>query len=445
MTRRLLATYVGITAIVVVALGVPLGIAYQHDVQHDRTLQVQAGAAALATLVDDSAERSITVTAPVLAAKYAQQLQARMIVLDARTGVLADTGGGSVSPFMPAVRGARPGQITTGRAAGQLYVIASTIGGGHVMAIYQEVGVNSAVRHYWLLIGLFAGAALIVAAGIGLLLARSVTRPLRMLERATLTAGEGHPAAPVPETGPPEVRSLARSFNEATRRLNRLLDAQAAWVSDASHELRTPLSAIRLRLENARSGPNSDEDIAAALADLDRLTRLTDDLLALSRLDATSGSPAPADIEQVITDRIALWSPLAAEQSVTLIPNIDGHPIAASRGGTVEQALDNLLANAFEASPSSSSIMISARQEGDWVAIHVIDQGPGMTPQERERAFDRFWRGTTARRGEGSGLGLAIVRSLVERDRGTVELRAATSGGIDAEVRLPRAAQIQTA
>ena len=444
MTRRLLATYVGLTAIVIVALGVPLGIAYQHDVQHDRTLQVQAGTAALATLVDDSAERSITVTAPVLAAKYAQQLRARIIVLDPRTGVLADTGGGSVSPFLPAVRDAQPGQITTGSAAGRLYVIASTIGGGHVLAIYQEVGANSAVRHYWLLIGLFAGGALIVAAGIGLLLARSVTRPLRTLERATLTAGEGHPAA-VPETGPPEVRSLARSFNEATRRLNRLLDAQAEWVSDASHELRTPLAAMRLRLENARSGPTSDEDIAAALADLDRLTRITDDLLALSRLDATSGSPSPVDIEQVIADRIALWSPLAAEQSVTLIPDIDGHPFVTSRGGTVEQALDNLLANAFEASPAHSSITISARPEGDSVAIHVIDEGPGMTPQDRARAFDRFWRGTTARPGEGSGLGLAIVRSLVERDRGTVELRAAASGGIDAEVRLPRTAHVSTA
>ncbi len=444
MTQRLLATYVGLTAIVIVALGVPLGIAYQHDVQHDRTLQVQAGTAALATLVDDSAERSITVTAPVLAAKYAQQLRARIIVLGPRTGVLADTGRGSVSPFMPAVRDARPGQITTGSAAGRLYVIASTIGGGHVLAIYQEVGANSAVRHYWLLIGLFAGGALIVAAGIGLLLARSVTRPLRTLERATLTAGEGHPA-PVPETGPPEVRSLARSFNEAARRLNRLLDAQAEWVSDASHELRTPLAAMRLRLENARSGPASNEDIAAALADLDRLTRLTDDLLALSRVDATSDSPAPVDLEQVIADRIALWSPLAAEQSVALIPHIDGHPFAASRGGTVEQALDNLLANAFEAAPANSSITISAGPEGDCVALHVIDEGPGMTPQERARAFDRFWRGTTARPGEGSGLGLAIVRSLVERDRGTVELRAAASGGIDAVVRLPLTAHISTA
>jgi signal transduction histidine kinase len=444
MTRRLLATYVGLTMIVVVALGVPLGIAYQHDVQHDRTLQVQAGTAALATLVDDSAERSITVTAPVLAAKYGQQLQARIIVLDLRTGVLADSGGGSISPFMPAVRDAPPGQITAGSAGGRLYVIASTIGGGHVLAIYQEVGVNSAVRHYWLLIGLFAAGALIVAAGIGLLLARSVTRPLRTLERATLTAGEGHPA-PVPERGPPEVRSLARSFNEATRRLNRLLDAQAEWVSDASHELRTPLAAMRLRLENARSGPKSDEDIAAALADLDRLTRLTDDLLALSRLDATSGSPAPVDIEQVVGDRIALWSPLAAEQRVSLISDIDGHPFVASRGGTVEQALDNLLANAFEVSPASSTITISARPEGDWVALHVIDEGPGMTPQERARAFDRFWRGTTAQPGEGSGLGLAIVRSLVERDRGTVELRAAASGGIDAVVRLPLTAHVSTA
>ncbi len=438
MTRRLLATYIGITAIVIAALGVPLALAYQHDVQHDRTLEVQAGTAALATLVDDAAEGSVSVTAPVLAAKYAQQLQARMIVLDPEAGVLADSGGGPISQFMPAVRNAKPGQITTGSVAGRLYVIAHTVGGGHVLAIYPEVGIDGAVRHYWLLIGLFAGGALVVATAVGLLLARSVSRPLRTLERATVAAGEGHLSA-VPETGPPEVRSLARSFNEATRRLNRLLDAQATWVSDASHELRTPLAAMRLRLENAHSGPTSDDDIAAALADVDRLTRLTDDLLALSRLDSATSAPITVDVEQVVADRIALWMPLAAEESITLRSEVEGRPFAATREGTVEQALDNLLANAFEVSPAHSSITISAAIDGDRIELHVIDEGRGLTMDERARAFDRFWRGSAARPGEGSGLGLAIVRSLVERDNGTVELQPATGGGIDAVIRLPPA------
>lgn len=443
MTRRLLATYVGLTAIVILALGIPLAIAYQHDAQHDRTLQVQAGTAALATLVDDSAEHSVSLTAPVLAGKYAQQLQAHVIILSPRHTILASAGGGRVAPYASIPQHARAGQITTGSLGGRLYVIASTAGGGHVLAIYSEVGVNGAVRHYWLLIGLFSGAALLVATGVGLMLARGLTRPLRQLERATVAVGEGQPA-PVAESGPPEVRSLARSFNEATRRLNHLLDAQAAWVSDASHELRTPLSAMRLRLENAQARRAPDEDIDAALADVDRLTGLTDDLLALSRVDGSHDTPVTIDLERVVADRVALWSPLAEEQGVALITHIQGHPVVNASAGTLEQALDNLLANAFEVSPASSHITISAYPEGETVLLHVIDDGPGLSEEERARAFDRFWRGSTARSGAGSGLGLAIVRALVERDHGTVTLKPSSTGGIDAAVRLPRVTAMST-
>jgi signal transduction histidine kinase len=437
MTRRLVASYLGLTAVVILALGVPLAIAYQHDVQHDRTLQIQAGVGALATLVDDSREGSISLTAPVLADHYGVQLRARMIVLDARGRILADSGvGGSRLQFMPPVRRAAAGQITSGGLGGRLYTIASTVGGGHVLAIYAPVGVNGTVRHYWLLIGLFAVGALVVATLIGLVLARSLSRPLRRLQRAVVGTGENRRQT-VPVAGPSEVRTLAEGFNAANTELNRLLDAQAAWVSDASHELRTPLAALRLRLENAQAAPTRDDDIAAALIDVDRLTHLTDELLALSRVDAAAGTPSPIDVEAVINDRLALWAPLAAEQQVQLVAHVERHPIAASSSGALEQELDNLLANAFDAAPAHSSITVSATASGDVIELHVTDEGAGLTPEERVRAFDRFWRGGAARPGEGSGLGLAIVRRLVERDRGTVELQPAASGGVDAVIRLP--------
>ena len=100
--------------------------------------------------------------------------------------------------------------------------------------------------------------------------------------------------------------------------------------------------------------------------------------------------------------------------------------------------LDNLLANALEASPPRSWITVSATQAGDWVELHVVDEGPGMSEEERARAFDRLWQG---RSGKGtSGLGLAIVQRLVTSDGGRVELLPAPDGGIDAVVRLPVAA-----
>jgi signal transduction histidine kinase len=96
--------------------------------------------------------------------------------------------------------------------------------------------------------------------------------------------------------------------------------------------------------------------------------------------------------------------------------------------------LDNLLSNALDVSPPGARIRLGARRDAEWVELHVVDEGPGLTAEERERAFDRFWRG--GRGSDGSGLGLAIVKRLVESDDGRVELRPADPHGIDAVVRL---------
>jgi signal transduction histidine kinase len=442
MTRRLLASYVGLTAIVLLALGVPLAITYQHDAQHDRTLQMQAGAAALATLVDDTTEGTVAVAAPALARQSATQLRARMVIIDEAGRVLADAGGrGPLSPFLPNLQQARSGHVATGEAGGQLYAIALTSGGGHVLAVYPSVGVNATVRRYWLMIGLFAAVALVVACLIGLVLARSVARPLKTLERAAVQAGEGHLEGGVPESGPPELRSLAHSFNVASGKLNALLESQAAWVSDAAHQLRTPLAALRLRLENLQSqAPDADgDDLEAALYEVDRLTVLTDNLLTLSKLETEPGSPGSVDVGSLTSERVEMWSALAEEQHVAVRAEVGDRVVARSRPGALEQVLDNLLANALDATPAGCAIAVTADRADGWVELHVVDQGPGLTPEEREHAFDRFWSGRRASGHEGSGLGLAIVRRLVEADQGTVSLEPARSGGCDAVVRLPAA------
>ena len=106
--------------------------------------------------------------------------------------------------------------------------------------------------------------------------------------------------------------------------------------------------------------------------------------------------------------------------------------------GALEQVLDNLLANALASRrPAARQIELAIRQAGGWVELHVIDQGPGMTAEQRQRAFDRFWR--AARPASGTGLGLAIVRRLVTADGGTIELREAAHGGLDVAITLPAA------
>jgi len=112
--------------------------------------------------------------------------------------------------------------------------------------------------------------------------------------------------------------------------------------------------------------------------------------------------------------------------------------VALATPGRLEQVLDNLLANALDVSPPGTAITVSAVVEDGWVELDVADEGPGMSADERDRAFDRFWR-ATGREGEGSGLGLAIVWRLAAADGGSVELRETRSGGLDAVVRLPRA------
>jgi signal transduction histidine kinase len=225
---------------------------------------------------------------------------------------------------------------------------------------------------------------------------------------------------------------VARSLNETAAKLEALLRSQEAFVADASHQLRTPLTALRLRLENLEAG---GADVEAALAEVERLAKLVDDLLALARADANESPAVVLPVSEVVEARVAAWSPLAAERGVRLAARGDSATRARGSRDRLEQVLDNLLANALDASPAGSAVEIRADRRDGWIELHVVDHGPGLTPDEREHAFARFWRGTSG----GSGLGLAIVKRLVEVDGGEVELREAVGGGVDAVVRLRHA------
>ena len=302
---------------------------------------------------------------------------------------------------------------------------------GAVRVTYPYSAVDSRIRRYWLLLALIGVVVLAGAAVVGLGLARFVTRPLRGLEDAAAAVGEGHLDARASEQeGPPEVRSLAVRFNETVAKLSRLLRSQGEFVADASHELRTPLTALRLRLESLP--PSRDRD--AALHEADRLRDLVDSLLALARADAGAEGSARVDASALMRDRVDAWLPLAEEHRVELVAELDGPLPVRAAEGRLAQVLDNLLANALEASPDGGTVTVSALAASPWVELHLTDDGPGLTPEQRERAFDRFWRAGSG--AGGSGLGLAIVKRLVAADDGEVELREAASGGVDAVVRL---------
>ena len=267
---------------------------------------------------------------------------------------------------------------------------------------------------------------LVAAALIGLSLARFVTRPLRGLEDAAAAVGEGDLDARAPEqSGPPEVRSLAAVFNETVAKLGQLLRSQEEFVADASHELRTPLTALRLRLENLEAELDDDgrRAVDAALREVERLSQMVDGLLALARADAGATPAGRVDAAALVRERVATWQALADERGLTLVADAGGAVPVRASPERIAQVLDNLVANAIDHAPEGTTVTVTARTAGPLAELHVLDDGPGMTAEQRARAFDRFWRAGSGH--GGSGLGLAIVRRLVEADEGEVELAEA--------------------
>jgi signal transduction histidine kinase len=452
MTRRLLGSYLSITALVLLIIEVPLGVVFARA-EYDRLVAaVERDATVLATVVEDALEAGGTGGLDPVAAGYQDRTGGRVVVVDRAGVTVADSDppapGRRDLSTRPEIAAALRGQHTAGSRSSStlgssfLYVAVPVASQGRVYGAvritYPTSTVDARVRRVWLALAGVAALVLGVVALVGFALARSTTRPIRSLEQATTAVADGDLGARAPiDRGPPEVRRLAGAFNDMAARLGRLLDSQRAFVADASHQLRTPLTALRLRLENleATMPPTAAEDLRAAAAETGRLARLVDGLLTLARAEADPTRREVVDLAAVVADRQAAWTPLAAEQDVQLTVQPGSAAPVWAVPSALEQVLDNLLANALRVAPPGSQVELAIRQAGGWVELHVTDQGPGMPAEQRQRAFDRFWRAPSADR-EGTGLGLAIVRQLLEASGGTAELRPNPGGGLDAVARL---------
>jgi signal transduction histidine kinase len=437
VTWRLLASYLALTIVVLIALEVPLAIVYDRDERQDLTSKVQRDAFATESLAEDALQSGKRPPGLARSVKhYEEQTGGRVVIVDRAGRTVVDSSGiaptGSTAfAREPEIVAALNGLTASGiRSSGAgphgLYVSIPVQSAGSVFGAvritYPTSALDHRIRRYRVALVAVALIVLGVAALIGLLLARSIARPLRRLESVAARVGAGELSARAAENdGPTDVRRLAREFNRTTTKLATLLRSQEQFVADASHELRTPLTALRLQLENGET--------EAALIEVERLAGLVDELLELARADASTGTTGDLPLGDVVGRRVDLWSALADERGVTLEAHGDGATVRA-REGRVEQVLDNLLSNALDASPPGATIVVAVRDG----LLHVIDEGDGLSSQQRERAFDRFWRASKA---PGSGLGLSIARRLVELDGGTIELRGASTGGVDAVVHYP--------
>jgi len=439
VTRRLLASYLALTIVVLAALEVPLAIVNARNERQDLKAKLERDAFVLASLVEDSLQSNRSTPAMErLAKSYTSDTGARVVIVDRGGRAVADSRPTQANEesfaSRPEIAAALRGSTATGTrrsqtlGTGLLYASVPVASSGNVFGAvrvtYTTAELDRRVRRYVVALAAVAAIVVVAVAAIGVLLARWIARPLARVEEAAARVGSGDLSARAPEHGgPPEVRKLARELNETTAKLAALLRSQEQFVADASHELRTPLTALRLRLENLDPVPEE------ALEEAERLARIVDELLALARADEAAEPATAVDLTALARRRVEMWEALAAERGVSLAAGGDGDLVRAGEG-RVEQVLDNLLANALDASPAWTTIRVETRP-GE---LHVLDEGPGLTAAERERAFDRFWRASSA---PGSGLGLPIARRLVEVDGGTIELRDAPTGGVDAVVRYP--------
>jgi signal transduction histidine kinase len=449
VTRRLVLGYLGLTLFVLLVLEVPLGIQNSRTERGNLEAKVQHDATNLASIAQDALETGSKAQLKAVAAlayRYSSTTGGRVLVV-ARNGVaVVDTRptGTAREGFVsrPEIAAALRGRVAQGvRHSATLHqnllyvavpVAASGVVHGAVRITYPTSAVEARITRYWLILLAIAVVVLTLAAAVGTAIAGFVIRPLRSLERAAAAVGDGDLDVRAPEDdGPREVRSLAAAFNGTVMRLEQLLRSQNEFVADASHQLRTPLTALRLRLENLERGLGEPQrrDLESSLEEVERLARLVDALLVLARADTAGGQAGPVDLRDLVSERVGVWSPRADDLGVRLVDEgAHGGTVEASRDG-LRQVVDNLVENALEASPAGSTVTVSAGG-GE---LRVRDEGPGLSAEQRERAFDRFWR---ARAGDGSGLGLAIVRRLVEADGGDVKLVPAPGHGLVAVVRL---------
>ncbi|MGB2758117.1 MAG: ATP-binding protein [Acidimicrobiia bacterium] len=448
MNRRMIASYLTITILVLAILEIPLAVVYNTRERDRIGDAVTRDASALASYYEDSLQNA-SPPSPAKAVAYARTTNTRVTIVQVDGISVVDTAQDSERDFStrPEIVAALNGSRTVGSRHSTtldrdlLYVAVPVASNGHVYGAVRITAdlsrVTNRIHRFW--IGLLGIAAIVIALvlGVGLALARSVSRPLRALS-ATATRfalGDLRPGTAI-FRGPAEIRELSETMNTMAQRLDELLSEQRAFVADASHQLRTPLTSMRLRLENLESTADVSQmaDVSATIVETERLTTLVNDLLHLARAEELP-SAEPIRIDELTRERADTWSAVAEEKGVTLSVQCPSDEVwVYAVPGAVEQVLDNVLDNAITASPDGAAIEVTVRQGPQDSELVVTDHGPGMTPEQQAHALERFWRGDT--RTPGSGLGLSIVDALVRASGGFTHLGDTPGGGLTITITL---------
>jgi signal transduction histidine kinase len=452
-----LAAFAYVLVLMLVALEVPLALNLSKrvdaEIKAEAANQAQVVAASAAGQVDERAELT-----PIVR-RAAAAVGGRVIVVDARGRLVADSAGSGLSAASyatrPEIRAALAGDpVTQGtRFSASLDqellftavpILEGTSRTGAVRVTQSVDAVRSEVRQDTLaLIGLGVGA-LALGLIVAWLLAGFLSRPLRGLTAAARRVEAGDLDARAEEAGAREHREVAHAFNDMTERLSQSMAAQRDFVANAAHQLRTPLTGLRLRLEAAglkADDPALRRDLEAGERETERLARTVTDLLTLAREGQRPAAVAPLDLGAAAEAALDRWVSVAEERDCDLeLHDRSGGARVDASAEDVAVILDNLVENAIEHTAPGTTVAIELRAAARMGTVFVADAGPGLEPGEAERVFDRFFRGSSrAERPSGSGLGLTIVRVLARRWGGEATIANRPGGGARAEVRLPLA------
>ena len=291
---------------------------------------------------------------------------------------------------------------------------------------------------------LSAIGTIIVALFLGILLSRSITRPIRELTKATHAMADGNLNQNVNVRSRDEIGELAESFNKMSSDLSRSFNLRKQMTADIAHELRTPLSLIIGHAEGVHDGvlePNH-ENFEIIREEAERLEHLVNDLRTLSLADAGELSVdfQPVNINDLMNDVYTHYISPFNQKRITL--NLTSAPVILKANldpSRFTQVLNNILDNALRYTPSNGAVDMETKQVEGKIQISIQDNGEGVTPEEAAHLFDRFYRADEARNRNdgGSGLGLAIAKSIVEMHGGKIWAESEKGKGLKIVIELP--------
>jgi signal transduction histidine kinase len=317
------------------------------------------------------------------------------------------------------------------------------------LGLLMEPTMQEARRSLWILLG----AALLITSGVGLfgwMLANNLARPIQVLTHAAEHMERGDLSVRVKPSGPQEMQRLAQAFNSMAKRLETNVNELRTFVANASHELRTPLTVVKLRTEALSDGALEEPDVAGRFlseigTEVDRLVRMVNDLLDLSRMEAgmDGDQRSKLNLSTIANDVYETFKMRAAKADVELCMEIEpGLPSIEGDEDQIRRVFYNLVENAIKFTPKGGRIdmLLYPAPIEHAVRVMVRDNGPGIAPDHLPHVFERFYRAEqTSPPGtvRGSGLGLAIAKSIVEAHGGAIGVSSQPGSGTSFWADLP--------